>query len=559
MLTTLNLKDFVIIEQLSLDLTAGFTVLTGETGAGKSILIDALQLVRGGRGDAGLVRKGAERASIAAEFSLPEAARSWLLENELIDERAESVLVRRTIDRTGRSRAWVNGIAVTLTQLRDLGDTLVDIQGQHAHQLLLKPACQMKFLDAFAEDAPELEAVRQAFDAWSAREKHLREATAGAEIRQARIEQLEWILEDLDALAPVPGEWARLTEEHARLAHAASIEEGLHEAIEWLTQGEDAAADLIGRAQVHLESLSQYEKRLPGVCETLSTAAELIADAAGDLENILDRTDVDGERFAKVDRRVSKYFNLARKHRTEPENLPAFREDCRRRLTELRRDENIAQLEAEEAKFRRAYDEAATLLSKKRLAAAGRFAREVTGRMQDLAMKGGSFGVRLEPSGRTSAGAERCEFLMAGHPGVERCPLAKVASGGELSRISLAIFTLAARSTTVPTLVFDEVDSGIGGGTGEIVGRMLLELGATRQVLCITHLPQVAACGTRHLKVEKLSDGIGTTSYLRPLAGEARADEIARMLGGVLITKKARELARELMRIPTECPAAPAD
>lgn len=548
MLTTLNLKDFVIIEQLSLDLTEGFTVLTGETGAGKSILIDALQLLRGARGDAGFVRKGAERASIVAEFSLSPAARTWLLENALIEDGAETVLVRRTIDASGRSRAWINGIAVTLTQLHDLGDTLVDIQGQHAHQLLLRPTCQMKLLDAYAEDAAELDAVKAAHTLWSACERRLHEATVGAEIRQAKIEQLEWILEDLDALAPEPGEWGKLTEEHSRLAHAASIEEGLHESVEWLTQSENAAADLIARAQMHLENLLQYDKRLANVCETLTTAAELVSDAASDLENILDRTDVDSDRYATVDRRVSKYFNLARKHHTEPENLHSFQKECQTHLEELRQDENIAHLEKDEAKARAAYDAAAAKLTQKRQTAVLKLAHDVTERMQTLSMKGGSFTVRLEPADRTALGVEKCEFLMAGHPGVEREPLAKVASGGELSRISLAIFTLTARNTTVPTLVFDEVDSGIGGGTGEVVGQLLAQLGESRQVLCITHLPQVAACGSRHLKVEKISDGIETTSYLRVLEGEARTDEIARMLGGILITKKARDLAREMIR-----------
>lgn len=547
MLTTLNLKDFVIIEQLSLDLAEGFTVLTGETGAGKSILIDAIELVRGARGDSGLVRTGAERANIVAEFSLTDEARRWLQENALLEDGAENVLVRRTIDRSGRSRAWINGISVTLSQLRELGDTLVDIQGQHAHQLLLKPACQMRLLDAYAEDAAELEAVRLAHAAWSARAKRLEEAAASAEVRRTRIEQIEWILEDLDALSPKKGEWEALNEEHSRLAHAASIEEGLNESIEWLTQGENAAADLVSKAQMRLDSLSEYDPRLANVSETLTTAAELISDAAGDLEIILDRTDSNGLRFEKVDRRVSKYFNLARKYRTEPELLHEMQAENRKRLAELQDEENLDQLKQDEAAARAEYDKAAQALSEKRRAAAERFSREVTEQMQTLSMKGGSFGVVLEPCPPSEHGAEHCTFTMAGHPGVERSPLAKVASGGELSRISLAIFTLASRNTTVPTLVFDEVDSGVGGATGEVVGRMMRQLGESRQVLCITHLPQVAACGNRHLKVEKITDGLETVSYLKELNGQARVDEIARMLGGMLITKKAMSLAEEMI------------
>ena len=487
MLTTLNLKDFVIVDQLSLDLSSGFTVLTGETGAGKSILIDAIQLIRGGRGDADLVRQGCERANIIAEFSLGDASRHWLEENDLLETGAGSVLVRRAIDRSGRSRAWINGISVTLSQLRELGDTLTDIQGQHAHQLLLKSQCQLKLLDAYADDAAILSEVKNAHAEWSAAARRLEEATSGADIRTARIEQLNWLLEDLDA-------------------------------------------------------------RLKNISETLTTAAELIDDAAGDLENILDRTDTDGARFEKVDRRVSRYFNLARKYRTEPEMLYQLEAESRKRLEELRGEENLEALREAEALARKAYDAKAKLLTQARRSAAEKFSRAVTEEMQQLSMKGGRFEVALEACAPSEHGSEQCEFLMAGHPGVDVSPLAKVASGGELSRIGLAIFTLSSRNTTVPTLIFDEVDSGVGGATGEVVGRMMKKLGESRQVLCVTHLPQVAACGDHHLKVEKISDGFETVSYLKELFGQARVDEIARMLGGLLITQKTKVLAEEMVR-----------
>lgn len=548
MLTTLNLKDFVIVDQLSLDLSSGFTVLTGETGAGKSILIDAIQLIRGGRGDADLVRQGCERANIIAEFSLADASRHWLEENDLLESGAGSVLVRRAIDRSGRSRAWINGISVTLSQLRELGDTLADIQGQHAHQLLLKPACQLKLLDAYAEDAPLLLDVRDAYAEWSASARRLREAMSGADIRSARIEQLNWLLEDLDALSPKEGEWESLNQEHSRLAHAVSIAEGLNESIEWLTQGENAAGDLVTKAQMTVESLAEFDERLKNISETLTTAAELIDDAAGDLENILDRTDTDSARFEKIDRRVSRYFNLARKYRTEPELLFELEAESRKRLEELQGEENLDALRKAETLARKAYDEKAKLLSEARRSAALKFASAVTEEMQQLSMKGGRFEVALEACAPSEHGSEKCEFLMAGHPGVDVSPLAKVASGGELSRIGLAIFTLSSRNTTVPTLIFDEVDSGVGGATGEVVGRMMKKLGETRQVLCVTHLPQVAACGDHHLKVEKISDGFETVSYLKELFGQARVDEIARMLGGLLITQKTKVLAEEMVK-----------
>ena len=507
MLTTLNLKDFVIVDQLALDLSTGFTVLTGETGAGKSILIDAIQLIRGARADADMVRKGAERANIIAEFMPSEEALRWLEINDLQDSSASTVLVRRSIDKNGRSRAWINGITVTLSQLKELGDTLVDIQGQHAHQLLLKTQNQLKLLDAYAENTAQLEAVKKAFATWNAEAKRLEEASSSAEVRTAKIEQLTWLLEDLSALAPKKGEWESLNEEHTRLSHGVSIIEGLTASVDWLTQGEDSASDLVSRAQSRVDDLSNYDERLKGVSETLTTAAELIDDAAHDLERILDKTEADSNRFEKVDRRVSKYFTMARKYRTEPEVLYAFEAENKRRLEELQNDENL-----------------------------------------DASMKGGRFEVKLVPIPRSEVGVEKCEFLMAGHPGVDVSPLAKVASGGELSRIGLAIFTLTSRNTSVPTLIFDEVDSGVGGATGEVVGRMMKQLGQTRQVLCVTHLPQVAACGDHHLKVEKVSDGIETVSYLRELNPTQRVEEIARMLGGLLITQKTKVLAEEMVK-----------
>lgn len=549
MLTTLNLKDFVIVDQLSLDLSTGFTVLTGETGAGKSILIDAIQLIRGARADADMVRKGAERANIIAEFMPSEEALRWLEINDLQDSSASTVLVRRSIDKNGRSRAWINGITVTLSQLKELGDTLVDIQGQHAHQLLLKTQNQLKLLDAYAENtAAQLEAVKKAFATWNAKAKRLEEASSSAEVRTAKIEQLTWLLEDLSTLAPKKGEWESLNEEHTRLSHGVSIIEGLTASVDWLTQGEDSASDLVSRAQSRVDDLSNYDERLKGVSETLTTAAELIDDAAHDLERILDKTEADSNRFEKVDRRVSKYFTMARKYRTEPEVLYAFEAENKRRLEELQNDENLDALRAEEAKARAIYDAAAERLTKVRQEAAARFAKAVTNEMQTLSMKGGRFEVNLVPIPRSEVGVEKCEFLMAGHPGVDVSPLAKVASGGELSRIGLAIFTLTSRNTSVPTLIFDEVDSGVGGATGEVVGRMMKQLGQTRQVLCVTHLPQVAACGDHHLKVEKVSDGIETVSYLRELNPTQRVEEIARMLGGLLITQKTKVLAEEMVK-----------
>lgn len=550
MLTALSLRDFVIVESLSLDVRQGFTVLTGETGAGKSILIDALQLILGGRADAGVVREGAERTNIVAEFLPPKSAKEWLAANEL--ETGDDVLmIRRTVDVRGRSRAWVNGISVAASQLRELGETLVDVHGQHAHQSLLKPAYQLKLLDDHAGASAELSAVRDAFAVWQKARRALDDATANADAIAEKTERLAWMIEDLEALSPKEGEWERLNADHRRLSHGVAISEGLNEVLGTLTEDGESASAMLSSAHAKLSSLSRYDEKLAAVAETLSTGMDLIEEAARDAARYLDRADLDGERFAEVDRRVSHYYELARKFRSEPEGLHELLEKSRSELKALTGAKDVEALKKAEAQAARNYEAVAVKLSEARRRGALVLSEAVTAQMQRLAMKGARLEIALVTQAPGATGSEHCEFLIAGHAGVQTRPLIKVASGGELARISLAIAVITASAMPVPTLIFDEVDSGIGGATAEVVGQLLHKLGENRQVLCVTHLPQVAACGDNHWRVEKQFTGETTLSNLRVLSAQERVEEVARMLAGISISDNTRAVAQEMLTAGT--------
>ena len=547
MLTTLSLRDFVIVDSLSLDVRRGFTVLTGETGAGKSILIDALQLILGGRADAGVVREGCERTNIVAEFSVNDRTSAWLTANELHLE-DESLMIRRTVDQKGRSRAWVNGVSVTVSQLRELGETLIDVHGQHAHQSLLKPLYQLKLLDDHAGTEKELTAVRQAYVEWQKARKLLDDATANADALAEKAERLAWMIEDLEVLSPKKDEWETLNADHSRLAHGVAITDGLGQTLEALTDGDETASSTLSAAHGKLISLSRYDEKLADIASTLATAIDLVEEAGRDISRYLDRCDLDAERFEKVDRRVSQYFELSRKFRTEPELLWALLENSKRELQRLTGEKDVDALQKAERSARDEYDRVAGLLSEVRANGAKKLAEAVTEEMQRLAMKGARLEISLIPNPPSPNGAEHCEFLIAGHAGVQTRPLIKVASGGELARISLAIAVITAAETPVPTLIFDEVDSGIGGATAEVVGHLLHKLGESRQVLCVTHLPQVASCGDSHWRVEKMTVNERTLSTVKPLIGGDRVFEIARMIAGVEISKKTLDVAEELIQ-----------
>ena len=549
MLTHLSLKDFVIVRELNLDVQSGLTVLTGETGAGKSILIDALEMILGARTDVGVIREGAQATDLTAIFEASDEVAHYLADaalatDDLLDR---TVIVRRMIDQNGRSRAWVNGIPVTLTQVRALGEKLLDIHGQHAHQSLLKPASQLALLDTYGHYPQELSAVRDSYHAWKKAADALQEAKENAQKLADEAERLSWVHEELSSIDPKEGEWETINAEHKRLANAHDIIEGLRDAIETLDAGDRSVVSALGREAAHIDHLAQYDNNLAGFAQQLYEAQAVAEDALRELERYLDRTDLDESRFEEIDERVSLYFNAARKFHVLPETLfEKYTETCDK-LQSLEASLDLDALIAAEKAAQSTYQKCARALTLKRQATAKDLSAKVTAAMQTLAMTGGTFEIALSASNPSVHGVETCEFMVAGHAGVSARPLTKVASGGELSRISLAIAVITSTATPVATLIFDEVDSGVGGAVAEVVGKLLQTLAADRQVLCVTHLPQVAVFGHQHMRVQKHQTENATESRLVALQADTRVEEIARMLGGQTITDTTKANAAEML------------
>lgn len=550
MLVSLAIRNFVIVDELDLEFGPGFTVLTGETGAGKSILIDALLLALGERGDADVVREGAARAEVAAEFAVGPVLQQWLKDNDLdaADADVDGLLLRRTIDASGRSRAFVNGAPVTLAQLRALGEQLVDVHGQHAHQSLLRPAAQLALLDEHGTLAGAAAAVAEAHTAWKRDQRARESAAAMASSAAAEQERLRWTVDELTALAPQSGEWERVEAEERRLTHGASLIEGARNAVEALSEADHAALTQVSATVHRLTQLAAFDERLQPIVELITGAQVQIEEAVADLQRYADRSDLDAARLAEVETRVTALHAAARRFRVEPAALADLLADARGKLDALSAASDLAALQARETVARARYDAAASTLTRARRKAAKHMSAEVSRAMQDLAMPGGRFDVQLVESDPSAHGNEKAEFLVAAHAGVAPKPLARVASGGELARISLAIAVIAAAATPVTTLIFDEVDAGIGGAVAETVGRLLKQLGQSRQVLSVTHLPQVAARADQHYTVSKESTGEGRpVTRMSQLDRRARVDELARMLGGHAITDTTRKHARELL------------
>lgn len=547
MLLSLLIRNFVIVDELTLDFAPGFSVLSGETGAGKSILIDALQMALGERADADVLRDGASRAEISAEFRLHTAARGWIETHDLAGDSADTALLRRTVDASGRSKAFINGSPVTLTQLRELGELLVDVHGQHAHQSLLKAAAQQQLLDEHGGLVDEARSVAARYRAWRDVQRALLDAEAMAGSAQREQQRLRWIVDELGEIAPASGEWQSVQAEHSRLSHAASLLEGAQAAVDALAEADDAALTRIDTVSSRIETLAAYDPRLAPVLETLAAARIQVDDAARALTSYLARTEVDDRRLAEVDARVSALHAAGRKFKCTPEQLPQLLDEARAQLAALDASADLDGLRQREAEARLTYDAAAAALTRSRRLAAEQMGREVTRAMQDLSLAGGRFEVALAPSEPSASGSDRVEFQVAGHAGVAPRPLARVASGGELARISLAISVIAATATPVSTLIFDEVDAGIGGAVAETVGRLLKQLGQSRQVLCVTHLPQVAARGDQHFLVSKAEAAGRPVSRIGTLDRKGRIEELARMLGGVEITETTRKHAREML------------
>lgn len=556
MLLSLSIRDFVIVDRARLEFPRGFTVLTGETGAGKSILVDALLLVLGGRADAGVVRAGQERAEASAEFDLADspAATDWLAGNDLTESGGECIL-RRVVESGGRSRAFVNGQPVTVTQLRELGETLVDIHGQHEHQSLMRAAQQRQLLDAYGGTVALAAEVATLHRAWRDAEDALEAARAGAASLEEERDRLSWQVRELDELALIPEGWEVLRADHDRLAHAASLIEGAEAGLEALSEGESAAVSQVAGIGAKLRQLAHHDAELDAVTELLDAAEIQLGEAVRALRHYRQRLDVDPGRLKELESRIEAVMALARKHRVTPEDLPERHAALRERLDALGSSLDAEALSVKAAAARAALQKSAERLSRGRRTAASRLSDSVTEVMQTLAMSGGAFQVVLVPQAEPAAfGLEQVEFRMAGHAGALPAPLAKVASGGELARLSLAIQTVTSAVAPVPTLIFDEVDAGIGGGVAEIVGRRLRALGDQRQVLCITHLPQVAAAGTAQWRVSKQSEGGRTLSRVDPLDADQRVEEIARMLGGVKITETTRRHAAEMLGLVSPAP-----
>ena len=553
MLQTISLRDFVIVDQLELDFSPGFTVLTGETGAGKSILLDALSLVLGERADSSQIREGSSRAEISALFRIdPELIQSfgqWLDDQGFpTEDDGQSLLLKRTVESGGRSRAFINGSVATLAQLREAGDQLVDIHGQHAHQLLLKGGAQRELLDRHAGLLPLATEVAQAFKTLNDSRRRLEQAeNAGQDIERER-ERLEWQLEELTELSPQENEWANIQSEQARLANGAKIIGGCQEAIEILSDADNSIESSLTRVSGTIGALAEHDPALSSISEALESAQIQLDEAIHSLNRYLQKVDLDPAKLAQVEERMQLLHSAARKYRTEADALPALLLDTTERLDALTASQNIEALREKVKQEEAAYLKLAKQLSQKRGGAASELGKLVTDAMQNLSMAGGRLEIALTPlSEGGSHGLEQIEFLVAGHAGSTPRSLAKVASGGELARISLAISVITSKASFTPTLIFDEVDAGIGGAVAETVGKLLHQLGQSHQILCVTHLPQVAAQGNHHLKVSKSQSGDKTISQVQPLARMERVEEVARMLGGATITDTTRRHARELL------------
>ena len=547
----ISLRDFVIVRELDLNLAQGFSVLTGETGAGKSILIDALQMALGERADSGAVREGATRCEVSAEFDCPAQAHAVLEDAGF--EVSDTLLLRRSVDTQGKSRAWVNGSQATATQLRALGEMLLDIHGQHAWQSLTRPDAVRGLLDAYA--GLNTEGLKSAWHAWRQAQQAVQTARNAQDSLSREQERLAWQIGELDKLAPALDEWDELNSHHTRLSHAQALIDAGQNAIGSL-DGDEAsrlgkatgALGLLSQAIAQLEDQAHVEPEFQSIAEVLQSSLAQAEDAAHSLQTYLRKTDLDPDRLKELDQRMSQWLSLARRYKRPPEELATLLISWKQELNALEAASDLEGLEAQEKSASLAYQTEAKKLSQQRKKAAPKLAQAVTSAMQNLGMQGGRFEVALISLEQAAQhGLEDIQFLVAGHAGITPKPVGKVASGGELSRIALAIAVTTSELGEAGTLIFDEVDSGVGGAVAETVGRLMKQLGMHRQVLAVTHLPQVASCADHHLLVSKASSKEGVSSSVTPIAGEQRVTEIARMLGGEKLSATTLAHAREML------------
>ena len=549
-LRRIALRDFVIVRALELDLSAGFTVLTGETGAGKSILIDALQLALGNRADAGAVREGAERLDVSAEFDADPALAGWLDEGGF--EAGDALLLRRTVDLQGRSRGWINGGPATATQLRELGDRLLDIHGQHAWQSLTRPESVRGLLDAYA--GASTEALDGAWHGWRVALGALDTARAAQDSLLRERERLQWQIAEVAKLAPGADEWDELSATHQRISNAQALIDAAEGARAALEEDDSGALSALSRAVALLEQCEHIEPEFKALSEVLASSVAQASDAAHSLHGYLRHADTDPRQLAELDERMGLWMSLARRYKRTPVELPGLLAGWKAELQTLDAQSDLEALERAEQAAEQRYMKEARALGKVRKQAAPKLSQAVTQAMQGLGMQGGRFDVALQPLAQPGrAGLEEVAFLVSGHTGSTPRPIGKVASGGELSRIALAIAVTTSELGGAQTLIFDEVDSGVGGAVAETVGRLMQQLGRDRQVLAVTHLPQVAACADHHLRVAKhqtraaATDGPRTESGVAALDDDARVREIARMLGGERVSATTLAHAREML------------
>ena len=550
MLLTLSLRDFVIVENLNLDFQSGFTVLTGETGAGKSITLDAIGLLLGDKADYSQVRHGAKEAQLSALFDISHlpVLKEELHDQGLLDDGEEELSIRRIIDAKGKSRSFINNQAATLAQLKSVGSQLIDIHGQNAHHSLNQEAAQRNLLDAFAGSKEQAETVRQLYQNWVNAKKTLQEAQKHAETIVIERERLEWQFNELSQLDVKEGEWEALSQSHDSLAHSAELLQAAEEVGDKI-DGDNGIQRHIYQCQKLLTNLQNIEPRFAESLNMLASIEAELGEISANMRDVAGRSDINPNELAAQEQRMGELMGMARKYRIEPEELPQKLAEIEERLQSLQAAADLEALTQTVARNLAEYQEAAHILSAMRHQASGRLSEEATENMQHLAMKGARFDIALLPSSPTVHGLEQVQFQVAANKGNPPRPLNKVASGGELARISLALQVVTSQYTEIPTLIFDEVDTGIGGGVAEMVGKALRTLGKKHQVLAVTHLPQVASCGENHWQVRKHSEGEQTVSEISVLDEEQRIEEIARMLGGEVITETTRLHAAELLQL----------
>ena len=551
MLQNLSIRDFIIVESLDLEFSSGFTTLTGETGAGKSILIDALSLALGARNEGEVTRKGSEKSDISASFFIKNngLAKNWLAENELeasLENQAELIL-RRVIYADGRSRAFINGVASTAAQLKELGEYLIDIYSQNAHHSLLKTNTQRQILDEFAGNVELANLTASQYKIWHKLNLLRLEIEKNAAAHADELAELRDKTRELTQLGFAADEWAELQQEHNRLANGAGLLTALQACITLLDDNETSVNAQLTSVQQKLAAVVEFDAQLIEAADNVDSALITLEETSRSLNRYLQNTELDPERLADVENRLQSIHNIGRKYRVKPEELPDLLAADLARMLELEGFANDGALAKQEAEALRAYQESAKQLSVSREKSAKILSQKISAEMQRLSLSGGQFSVALQACEPSANGLETVEFLVAGHAGVEPRPLNKVASGGELSRISLALHVTTAAQNSVPCMIFDEVDVGIGGGVAEVVGQLLKQLGTERQVLVITHLPQVAAQAAQHLQVSKTQANGATLSHIQALSKTERIEEIARMLGGIQITETTRSHAKEML------------